>query len=169
MLRQGNQSLQEKMMEWQEKYHALKQHMSMLGPQSVTKTGMNSRTRRDNPDMQNTKGKSYQDPDCFEYAKSSADEGVEGHECLSQTTETIRSSSLCSCHKSHSKHNSGSSNGHYSCHSKESGRKTRGLQLRPRSKNNSQSCSLLKDDLLSAAHREIVKLKEVKRICINSL
>ena len=136
--------------------------MSTLGPLLASKNGISSMTVGDNLDVHNTKGQSYHGLDHCEYGKTTTEEGVDGHDCLSQTTESIRSCNLCLCQKYSAKKTSDNSNGHYSSQSKESGRKNRGLQQRSRSKNNTQSCSDLKDDLLTAAHREIIKLKEVK-------
>ena len=169
MLRHGNQNLQVELVEWQEKFHSLSQQMCLPPePQSTSKNSVNTMQMGGQKDFQPNESMRHSHnglDSCELYVKGRAEEGLEGHECMTPTTETVRSISLCSCHKTHSKQSIDDLDGHYSSQSKESGRKLRGLrqqQQRMQRRKNDQSCNLLKDDLLAAAHREIVKLKEVE-------
>lgn len=165
MLRHGNQNLRAELVEWQEKFQSLSQQMcSPYEPQTKSKSSVESMRVGGQKGFQAAEiRQSHQADSCELYGKDQGEKEVEGHECMTPTTESVRSMSVCSCHKTHTKQSIDDLDGHYSSQSKESGRKSRGLrqQRMQRMKNDDQSCNLLKDDLLAAAHREIVKLKEV--------
>ncbi|KAI5067951.1 hypothetical protein GOP47_0016296 [Adiantum capillus-veneris] len=171
-LRRGNQSLQVELVEWQEKFHNLSQQVSVpMGFPTPTKA-MDGLSIGDASEFQ-SKIESQEGLDNFECSKSATEEKViDGQDCMTPTTkDTARSSTLCSCQKRRMKQSVNNSlNGHCSLNSKISGRKVCGLQEH-RARGNAHhqtSCNLLKDDLLAAAHREIVKLKEINQCIVDA-
>ncbi|MCO5579211.1 hypothetical protein L7F22_033065 [Adiantum nelumboides] len=171
-LRRGNQSLQVELVEWQEKFHNLSQQVSVpMGFPTPTKA-MDGLSVGDASEFQ-SKIESHEGLDAFECSKSATEEKViDGQDCMTPTTkDTARSGTLCSCQRRRLKQSANNSlNGHCSLNSKISGRKVCGLQEH-RARENSHhqtSCNLLKDDLLAAAHREIVKLKEINQCLVDA-
>ncbi|KAH7302452.1 hypothetical protein KP509_23G074300 [Ceratopteris richardii] len=165
-LRHGNHSLQVELVEWQEKFRNLSQQVSApMGIRAPNK-GIDGFSIGDLSECQ-SKAESQDNYDC---SKSATEEkAMDGQECMTPTTkDTIRSSTICSCQRRLVKQNGNGSLSEHCC--KISGRKICGLQdHRTRGNLHHQtSCNLLKDDLLAAAHREIVKLKEINQCLVNA-
>ncbi|KAH7284562.1 hypothetical protein KP509_34G060000 [Ceratopteris richardii] len=168
-LRHGNESLELELAEWQEKFRNLSQRVSASIGFPAPIKAMDGLSIEDTlechskPDIQ----------DNYECSKSATEEKViDGQECMiSVAKDSTRPSTTCSCQRKRTKQNAHTNlNGYCSLNSKISGRKLCGLQeqLIRGNVHHQRSCNLFKDDLLAAAHREIVKLKEINQCLIDA-